>query len=366
MLKIYDRYILKKFLTTFFFILGVIMLLAIVFDVSEKLKDFIQKEAPLSDVVFTYYVNFIVFYGNTFSSLIVFITVIWFTSKMAQDSEIIPMLFSGKPFKRILRPFMIGAAILTFLSLVLNHYIVPRSNEARLDFEERYYRDNLYVNNFIAEFPNNNIVYFDHYNTGDKAIINLHIEKWSADREVEKYIQAGTATFNEETQKWRLSNYFIREIAKRSNNSKEQIADNIQTGINLDTILPFSIKDIAARKNNSEAMTYSEIKEYIKSEREKGNPNVVVHEIELHRRTSYPFATFILTLIGFAVSSQKKRGGIGVNIAIGLGMAFIYIFSMKVTTVAAINVGLPTVIAVWIPNLIFLIVGLILYRLAPK
>ncbi len=363
MLKKYDKYILKKFLTTFFFILGVIMLLAIVFDISEKLKDFIEKQAPLSDIIFVYYVNFIVFYGNTFSSLIVFITVIWFTSKMAQDSEIIPMLFSGKPFSRILRPYMMGAFILATLSFVLNHFIVPRSNESRLRFEERYYRNDLYINNFIAEFPDNTIIYFDNYSQETQTIANLHIEKWSPDNKIEKYIQASSASFDGKSKKWKLSNYFIRDVLS---NSKDIVPDRIKAGIQYDTILPFNLKDIAVRDNVSEAMTYTQLKEFIQSEKAKGNPGYVNFEIELHRRTSYPFATFILTLIGFAVSSQKKRGGIGLNIAIGLGFAFIYIFSMKVTTVAAINVGLPTILAVWIPNLIFLIIGLILYRLAPK
>lgn len=334
-----------------------------VFDVSEKLKDFIEKQAPVSEVVFVYYINFIVFYGNTFSSLIVFITVIWFTSKMAQDSEIIPMLFSGKPFSRILRPYMMGAFVLATLSFILNHFIVPRSNESRLRFEERYYRNDLYINNFIAEFPDNTIVYFDIYIQEKKSIGNLHIEKWSADNKLEKYIQASTATFDEKNKNWKLSNYFIRDVLS---DEEEVIPDNINAGIEYDTILPFNLKDIAVRDNVSEAMTYTELKEFIQSEKAKGNPGYVNFEIELHRRTSYPFATFILTLIGFAVSSQKRRGGIGMNIAIGLGLAFIYIFSMKVTTVAAINVGLPTILAVWIPNLIFLVVGLILYRLAPK
>lgn len=362
MLKKYDKYVLKKFLTTFFFILGVIMLLAIVFDISEKLPDFIEKQATLYDIVFVYYVNFVVFYGNTFSSLIVFITVIWFTSKMAQDSEIIPMLFSGKRFSRILRPYMLGAAILAILSFVLNHFIVPRSNESRLQFEENYYRNSLYVNDFIAEFPNNTIIYFDHYNSEAQTINNLHIEKWSDDNQLEKFIQSNSAKFNEETKKWELYNFLIREI----DTAKDAAPDKIATGLQYDTILPFNKGEIAARDNVSEAMTYTQLQNFIASEKAKGNPNYVNHEIELHRRTSYPFATFILTLIGFAVSSQKKRGGIGLNIAIGLGFAFVYIFSMKVTTVAAINVGLPTFLAVWIPNFIFLIVGLVLYRLAPK
>lgn len=363
MLKKYDKYVLKKFLTTFFFILGVIMLLSIVFDISEKLKDFIEKSAPLSEVIFVYYVNFIVFYGNTFSPLIVFITVIWFTSKMAQDSEIIPMLFSGKPFIRILRPYMVGATILAILSLLLNHFIVPLSNQSRLDFEETYYRDNLYINNFIASYPNNTIVYFDNYSTHEQIVSNLHIEKWSDNHELERYLQANQATYNDSTKKWTLANYFIRTI---NPDTSKVIPDIIQAGTKYDTILPIKKEEIGARDNVVEAMTYLKLKKYIASEKAKGNPNYVNYEIELYRRTSYPFATFILTLIGFAVSSQKKRGGIGMNIAIGLGFAFMYIFSMKVTTVAAINVGLPAFLAVWIPNLIFLLVGIVLYRIAPK
>lgn len=338
------------------------MLLAMVFDVSEKLKDFIAKSAPLSEIIFVYYVNFIVFYGNTFSPLIVFITVIWFTSKMAQDSEIIPMLFSGKPFARILRPYMIGAAILAIFSLTLNHFIVPISNQSRLTFEETYYRDNLWINNFIAEYPNNTIVYFDTYDTESKQIANLHIEKWTNSNEIEKYLQAGVAFYNDTTKKWTLQNYFIRTIQS----ANAEAPDIIQKGARYDTILPIKREEIGARENAVEAMTYGTLKKYIASEKSKGNPNYINYEMELHRRTSYPFATFILTLIGFAVSSQKKRGGIGVNIAIGLGFAFIYIFSMKVTTVAAMNVGMPAFLAVWIPNIIFLFVGILLYRLAPK
>ena len=148
MLKIIDRYIIKKFLSTFFFMLGIIMLLAMVFDVSEKLSEFISNKAPMSEIIFDYYVNFILFYGNTFSSMIIFISVIWFTAKMAQDTEIIPIWFSGRPITRFLRPYMIGATILMIFSFVLNHFIVPRSSKVRLAFEEKYYRDVLSVEDY--------------------------------------------------------------------------------------------------------------------------------------------------------------------------------------------------------------------------
>jgi len=366
MLKKYDWYIIRKFLTTFFFILGVIMLLAIVFDISEKLKDFIAKAAPLREIIFTYYVNFFVFYGNMFTSLIVFITVIWFTSKMAQDSEIIPMLFSGKPFSRILRPYMIGAGVITIFSLVLNHYVVPVSNKARLDFEEKYYRNSLMVNDYVAEFPHHTIVYYDFYSADDHRISNLHIEKWDDNNHLQQYIQTASASYNKKTGRWHLENYFIRKIPLDTSIYNESKHDQLFHGLQYDTILPFKLEDVAVRNNHSEAMTFKQLRKYIKAEKAKGNPEYVADEIELYRRTSYPFAAFILTLIGFSVSSRKKRGGIGLNIAIGLGIAFIYIFSMKVTTVAAINVGLSPFVAVWIPNVIFLVVGLLLYRLMPK
>lgn len=366
MLKKYDRYVLKKFLTTFFFILGVIMLLAMVFDISEKLKDFLSKNAPVSEIISIYYVNFFIYYGNMFTSLIVFITVIWFTSKMAQDSEIIPMLFSGKPFYRILYPYLLGALVITGFSLLLTHYLVPISNKSRLAFEDKYYRYGLHVSNFIAEFPDNTIVYYDRYDSEDSSVYNLHVEKWNENKQLEKYLQASSAKYNPAQSTWHLNNYFIRTISMNVNEKGETIPDILDQGIQKDTTFAFTMQDIARRDNNSEAMTYGQLKRFIRSEKQKGNPNYVMYEIELYQRTSLPFAAFILTLIGFTVSYQKKRGGIGLNIAIGLAFAFIYIFSMKVTTVAAMNVGFSPFLSVWAPNILFLIIGFVFYRLSPK
>ena len=160
MLSIIDRYIIKKFLSTFFFMLGIIMMFSIVFDISDKLGEFIANKAPLSAIIFDYYLNFVILYGNMFTSMIVFISVIWFTAKMAKDTEIIPIWFSGKPIYRYMRPYFISATILMLFSLVLNHFIVPRANKERLDFEERYYRDVMVVDDYHAEYPGNQFVYF--------------------------------------------------------------------------------------------------------------------------------------------------------------------------------------------------------------
>lgn len=370
MLKIIDRYIIRKFLSTFFFMLGVIMLLSMVFDISEKLGEFIENKAPISDIILKYYVNFLLFYGNTFSSLIVFISVIWFTAKMAQESEIIPILFSGRPFTRMIRPYLIASTFLMLISLVMNHFILPRSNKVRLDFEENFYRDNLVVEDYYAEFPGNELMHYATYISSDNLISDLVIEKYDDKNRLIHFVKARSASYNEEAKKWTLTDAFERKVTYLD--SIPDYSDEVNSTEKLyeiqkkDTLLPFSIKDVAVRDNVVGAMTYTELKEFIEKEKQKGNSNVPMFEIEFYQRTSYPFATYVLTMIGVSVSSRKKRGGIGINIAIGLMLVFLYIFAMKITTVAAINVGFPALIAVWVPNILFGILAVVLYRMAPK
>jgi lipopolysaccharide export system permease protein len=357
MLKILDRYIIRKFLTTFFFMLGVIMLLAMVFDLSERLSEFINNQAPISAIIFEYYLNFVLYFGNMFSSMIIFVSVIWFTAKMAQDTEIIPMWNSGKPFHRFLRPYMISATFLMVISLVLNHFILPKSNQSRLDFEEKYYRDAINVEDYHAEYPGNQVVYFSSYYAEKNEVNDFTLEQWQGDSIV-YFIKARTAQNIEGTNKWKLNDYFERYIGYPN--------DQMIEGKTKDTVFNFKMEEMAQRDNVAEAMTYSELKSFIRREKEKGSGNVPMYEIELYQRTSYPFATYILTIIGVAVASRKKRGGIGVNIALGLGIIFVYIFAMKVTTVAAMNVGFPAYIAVWVPNALFGVVAYVLYRFAQK
>jgi lipopolysaccharide export system permease protein len=358
MLKLIDKYIIRKFLTTFFFMMGVIMLLSMVFDISERLGDFIDNKAPISVILFDYYLQFILFYGNTFSPMIIFVSVIWFTAKMAQDSEIIPMLYSGKPFTRVLRPYMIAATFLMLISLFLNHFILPRSNQVRLNFEENYYRESYTVENYHAEFPGRRYVYYTSYISETNVINGLVMEQWSEKGELQHLLRAQTAQNKIGTKKWTLTDYYERYVGTPN--------DRLLAGKKKDTILSFKVEDMAMRDNRAETMTYTELKDFIRRERQKGSGKVPSYEIELYQRTSFPFATYVLTLIGVAVASRKTRGGIGVNIAIGLAFVFIYIFAMKVTTVAAINVGFPTYIAVWVPNILFGLAGLYLYRIAPK
>jgi lipopolysaccharide export system permease protein len=329
-----------------------------VFDISARLGEFIENKAPLKAIFIDYYLNFLVYYGNTFSPLITFISVIWFTAKLAQDSEIIPLLYSGRPFLRIVRPYMISATILMLLSLFINNYLLPISNKIRLNFEDKYYNNHLEVRDYHAEIQPGKYIYFSYFNSDNKIVNNITIEEWDKFNSPVKFTRATTAKNIKNTNIWELKNYYIRKFGVTN--------DSIITGENLTTKLIFSNKDFEMRDETCETMSQLELKKFISYEQKKGSQNTAIFKLVMHQRISLPFATYVLTLIGIAVSSRKKRGGIGVNIAIGLGFVFIYIFAMKVTNVAALNVGFPPLIAVWIPNILFGILGIYLYKIAPK
>ncbi len=334
--------------------MGIIMILAMVFDLADKLNDFIQAGATAEQIIFEYFFNFMLLYANMFSPMIIFVSVIWFTSKMAQDTEIIPIWNSGRTFGRFVRPYMVAATILMLLSLTLNHFLVPRANRVRLIFEEEFYWNNMQVNDYHAEFPGEQVVYFSNYTSESGIVRDFIVEQWNEEGEIVSFLKAKTAKNEPGSNKWILNDYFER----KTNYPKDDLA----VGKRMDTTFAFSIDEMATRANIAEAMTYFELKDFIKRERAKGSTRVPTYEVVLYERTSLPFSTYILTIIGIAVASRKKRGGIGVNIAIGLGIIFIYIFAMKVTSVAAMNVGLPSYIAVWVPNLIFGGIAYLLYR----
>ena len=219
--------------------LGVIMMFAIVFDVSEKLGDFISNKAPLSEIIFDYYVNFIILYGNMFTSMIVFISVIWFTSKMANDGEIIPIWFSGKPVSRYLRPFFISATILMLFSLFINHFVVPRANKDRLKFEEKYYRDVMIVEDYHAEFPGNESVYFSNYTNTDGRVNDFTFQKWNKDNTPELFIKARYAMNTGDSKQWELTDLY----------EKRFFDDHISIRHlkSMDTTFKFSISEMAQR-----------------------------------------------------------------------------------------------------------------------
>lgn len=331
----------------------VVMVLSIIFDLAERLQEFIERKAPFSAILKDYYLNFFFYYANMFSSLILFISVIWFTSKLAQNSEIIPMLNSGRPRSRLLRPYMIATTVVVILSLAMNHLILPGANKKRLDFEEEYYRFRMIVSNYYAEISPEETLFFRMYNSDDGYLEFFGMTERDENGNLKRIVKANRA-FNDEGNQWRLEGYMVRDVGV--------LDDKLQYGESLDTTFNFSIVDMAHRESIVETMDYKQIQEFIARERKKGSDEVASHELKMYQRTSYPFAAFVLTLIGFSVASRKSRGGIGGHLALGLLFVFIYIFAMQITSVAAINVGLPTFLASWLPNIFFGLLAIGLYR----
>lgn len=358
-IKKLDIYIIKRFLLTFFFILGIIMAIAVIFDVSEKLEDFLKSTATFQQVLVKYYVNFILFYGNMFSPLIIFIAVIFFTAQLANRTEIVAILSAGISFKRLIVPYMVAATFLAFISYYLNNYLIPKANYERITFEDDYLRSYKFYNNrnVHKQIEPGVFIYFDNFNVNRNMGYKFALEKWDG-FELKTKIMADFAKWDSTSNKWILENYFVRNI----NGLKE----TLEKGSALDTTLALHPSEFSRRIENIQTMDKVELAEFIETERMKGSNLIPFYEIEMHQRTSLPFATYILTLIGVALSSRKVRGGIGFHIALGLLICVSYILAMKVTSVYATNAGLPALAAVWIPNFIFGILSIFLLRSAPK
>ena len=360
MLSILDRYIIKKFLGTFLFIITLLMTISVVFDISERIDDFMEGQAPFWDIVIDYYLNFVIFYGNLFSSLLIFISVIWFTSKMAYRSEIIAILAGGISFRRMLRPYFLCATFLTLLALLLNHFVVPYANKGKHQFMVDYVwtKFRIHDHDLHREMEPGTLVYVEHMNMDYLIAYKFSIEKWQDGRLTYKLI-TDRAVYNDETKVWTLKNYFERYF-------KDDGSEEVIRGISKDTTFNVKPRDFGARHQIAGTLDYFELNDYIAKEKMKGSPLVTVLELEKHQRTSYPVATFILVVIAVSLSSRRVRGGMGLHIASGILTAVIYIFFMKIASVSATNAGVDPFIAVWIPNLIFGVVAVILYRKTPK
>ncbi len=358
-MKKLDRYIIKKFLGTFFYTLLLIILIVVIFDISEKIDDFLERQAPIRSIVFDYYFNFIPYFANLFLSLFTFISVIFFTSKLAGDSEIIAILSSGVSFKRLLWPYFVSATIIAGMSMLLINWVIPPANAKRLVFEEKYYKSTYrhQKKNVHKQVLPGTYVYIENYNFTYNIGYKFSMEKFDEGQLVSKlmsdYIQWDTAK-----NVWNVTNYYIRTI--------DSLGEHIEKGRSIDTTLNMLPTDFTRRENVVESMDYNELNQFIKQERLIGSDNIVLWEIEKHKRFAYPFSTFILTLIGVCLSSRKRRGGIGLNIGLGIFLAFTYIMFMQVSTVFATNADVEPVIAVWIPNILYGIIGFVLYRRASR
>jgi lipopolysaccharide export system permease protein len=354
-----DRYILGQFLGTFFFTIALIVSISVVFDFSEKIDDFIEHDLSAGTVIFEYYVYFIPYFANLFSPLFIFVAVILFTSRMAYRSEIVAILSAGISFYRLMVPYMVGCAILAVLSLAMNNFIIPRANEGRILFE------NTYVNRPYMNYGRNQhyqikpgtFIYFDSYSPERMTGYKFAMEQF-VDGEMTYKLMCDHVQFDTVSGKWNVRNYWIREIV--------DLKETLRTGESMDTVYPFHPRDFSQRLKVVEAMNYFELKDFIEEQRLKGSQFLEYFEVEQHKRFSMPFAAFILTVIGVSLGSRKVRGGIGMHIGIGLLLSFAYILFMQVSQTFAIGGGMPVMLAVWIPNILFGALSVVMLFKAPK
>lgn len=362
LLKRLDTYIIKKFLGTYVFSIALILSIAVIFDINEKLDKFMSNNAPLHAIVFDYYLNFVPYFANLFSALFVFISVIFFTSNLAGNSEFIAMLASGTSFKRIMRPYMISAAIIAVFNFALSAFIIPPSNKAMQDFLQTYVKKRPLSEaqlDIQFEVEKDVIVYISRFESAENTGYRFSLEKFDG-KQLKSRLTASTIKYDS-ANVWTVRNYMIRNFdGMRENIIKGEINAPMDTTIQMDP------SDMKASEGLSTEMTSIQLKHYINKQRRRGIGNLSEFEIEYHRRFARSLAAFILTAIGLSLASQKRKGGMGLHLGIGLALSFSYILFDTVSSTFAVNGGMNVMLAVWLPNLVYTLIAIALYRNAPK
>lgn len=359
MIKKIDIYIIKKFLGTFFYAIALLSVIIVIFDISEKVDDFIEKKAPISEIVFSYYANFLPFFINLFSPLFTFIAVIFFTSKLARNTEIIAILSNGISFWRLLRPYMISAVFIACLSFYLTNFLIPKTNVNLRDFEIKYLNSNqlLKDQNIHMQVRPGMFYYVENYNNFTNIGRKFSIENFK-DGVLDYKLIADKIVWDSLANRWKIVNYYIRTIDGKN--------ETITKGKEIDTTLNLVPKDFTINVEDIKTMDYFQLRTFFYKEKLRGAENIKFYEVEKYKRVSFPFATIILTIIGVSLSSRKVRGGIGMHLGLGIAISFAFILFMQISTVFATAGALSPLIAVWLPNVLFFILGLFLLKMAPK
>lgn len=357
-----DWYIIRKFIGTYIFSIVLIISIALVFDFNENLSKFTKYHAPWRAIVFDYYANFIPYYSNLFSPLFVFIAVIFFTSKLAGNSEIIAMLSSGVSFRRLMRPYMISCVLIASVTFYLNSFVIPHGTVIRQNFESLYRnsKKNTSEENVQQQVGKGTVAYIQHYDDRYKRGYGFSLDKF----EGKKLVSHMTAmeiqydTIADAKYHWKATNWKTRTLVG--------LRERIVTGDVKDTVILMEPTDLVYSKGQQETFTSPELLDYISKQTSRGSGNVVQYEVEFHKRIAMSFSSFILTIIGLSLSARKRKGGMGLYLGIGLGLSFGYIMLQTVSSTFAINAGTPPVLAAWIPNLIFAFIAYFCYRHAPR
>lgn len=361
-LKRLDKYIIGKFIGTYFFAIALIISISIVFDFNENLSKFSQYNAPWQAIIFDYYANFVPYFANLFSPLFVFIAVIFFTSKMAGNSEIIAIISAGVSFRRLMRPYMISCVLISTLSFVLAAYVIPKGNVVKQNFESMYKnkKKNTQADNVQIQVERGVIAYIQHYDNERKQGYGFFLDKFE-NKKLVSHMTANSIQYDtiaDSKYHWKALGWKIREM--------RGMKEMITSGSSLDTLIQMEPIDLVFSKGQQETFTSPQLKEYISKQIDRGSKNIVQYEVEYHKRIASSFASFILTTIGVSLSSRKRKGGMGMYLGIGLALSFTYIMLQTISATFAINVGAPAALAAWMPNIIFSFIAFFCYKQAPK
>lgn len=357
-LKLLDIFILKKYLGTFFFATLLILAVVTMFDITEKLDAFLT--APLKETLFDYFVSFLPYFANQLAPLFTFIAVIFFTTKLAGNSEIIAILSSGISFNRFMRPYMIGAAVIAAMIFALSNYVIPPTNIKRIAYTNKYVKNVQVTSGVDIQLMARpgEVVYIGRYENSSKTGYRFSFDKFK-NKELVSRLTSQTITYDTARMyHWTAHNYMIRDF--------DGMKEKIRTGDKLDTIIPIEPRDFLISEDDQETMTTPQLSEYIDNQKSRGVANIKAFEIEKERRYASTAAAFILTLIGVSLSAKKVKGGMGINIGIGLVLSFSYILFSAVTSQFAISGMTSPWVAMWIPNFLYLGIGLFLYYRARK
>ena len=361
-LKRLDKYIVAKFIGTYIFSIILIISISIVFDVNENLHKFSTYNAPLKAIVFDYYANFVPYFANLFSPLFVFIAVIFFTSKLAGNSEIIAMLAAGTSFKRLLRPYMISAAIIAAANFYLGGWVIPKGNQVKMEFESKYKNNtiNTSASNVQLMVSPGVIAYLQQYDDNTHTGYGFSLDKFE-NKKLVSHMTASVIRYDsisDSRYHWKAQSYKIRTL--------KGLREEIQSGAVIDTLIQMEPMDLVFSDGQQETLTLTDLRNYISKQVERGSVNVAQYEVEYHKRIASSFASFILTIIGVSLSSRKRKGGMGMYLGIGLALSFSYILLQTICATFAVNADTPAMLAAWIPNILYSIIAYFCYRQAPN
>jgi lipopolysaccharide export system permease protein len=358
-MKLIDKYILKRYLATFFVMLLLFIPIGIVVDVSEKINKILAKKVPFLQVA-EYYGDFTIYFANMLFPIFLFLSVIWFTSKLANNTEIIAILGSGISFTRFLRPYIIGASVISLIALIMGVFFVPSASKGFNDFRYTYLKNNPEIRqsqDVYKQISDDEYIYVSSFNYVSKNGYNFNLEKFK-DNKLEYKINANTIKWNEKDSTYTLRGFTKRTVGLMEDKLESRDAKRMKFNFMPDDLTPVIYV--------AETMSLGELNDFIEKERERGSGNINAYLVVLYKKYSVPVSAFILTVIAVAVSSMKRRGGMGVNLAMGIGLAFTFIFFDKIFGTLAEKSSIPPMLAVWFPNLSFGILAIYLLRNAKR